>query len=178
MKAKQPDKVKLFVGVLTRFADLLPLVRNRLAEIFGPVDLESEPIPFVYTNYYRKEMGDGLFKLFLSFQELIDPGELANCKHTTNEIEEAFKAVERSVERPINLDPGYIDLSKLVLASTKNFYHRIYLNSGIYAEVTLYFKDKKYNPLPWTYSDYKSTAYHEVFATMRKLYQQAMVSES
>jgi hypothetical protein len=169
-KRQTPDQVKLFIGLLTRFVHLGTSVKDRLVECFGPIDLESAAIPFGYTDYYANEMGDGLFKVLFSFQNLVGPDELSRHKCLTDKIEAEFKSREISVPRPVNLDPGYLELSKLVLASTKNFYHRIYLKDGIYAEITLYYQDKKFRALPWTFPDYQSEAYQTFFQQVRQRY--------
>ena len=149
---------------------------------FGPVDLESDIFNFDYTDYYAKEMGPGLVRKFFSFARLISPEDLAGIKLKTNEIEEDFarpvrglasngaRRGEAKVARPINLDPGYLTSAKVVLATAKDYSHRIYLKGGIYAEATLRYFKGAYQPWPWTYPDYKSPEYLSFFHRLRKIY--------
>ena len=112
-------------------------------------------------------MGRGLKRRFYSFSESIKPDRLVDIKLLTNEIEDRFSRSADFPSRRINLDPGYISPAKLVLASTKNYSHRIYLAKGIYAEVTLYFEKGTFHSFPWTYPDYKSKEYLEIFNKIR-----------
>ncbi len=164
----EPRPVKLFTGLLTSLPEVLDSVEEELRKEFGPSDFETELIPFDFTDYYRNEMGENIKRKFVSFEELVDPGDISEFKHITNELEEKY-ARELSVEvsRPVNIDPGYVGLSKMVLATTKNYSHRIYLSAGIYAEVTLQYKEDRFQPLPWTYPDYRSDEYLEFFERVR-----------
>ncbi|MCF7876602.1 DUF4416 family protein, partial [Candidatus Bipolaricaulota bacterium] len=130
----EPEPVKLFTGLLTGRPAIIPGVEEDLRAEFGPTDLESELIPFDFTDYYREEMGEGLKRKFISFEKLIDPGKIPEIKLVTNETEEKFSEnLNMDLLRPVNIDPGYIGLSKMVLATTKNYSHRLYLRKGIYA---------------------------------------------
>lgn len=166
-EVRNPLPVKLVMPMFTRHAELLETAEQALVHRFGPMDYRSKRLPFDHTTYYEGEFGGGLERQFLSFQSLIDPGQLAEIKLLTNGLEESWSEEGR---RRINLDPGYISLSKLVLATTKNREHRIYLGSGIYAEVTLSFRDKAFRPWPWTYPDYRSQPYLEIMHTIRGIY--------
>lgn len=170
------ERAKLFVGLLTAVAGLEPQVRADLEKHFGPVDVQSPTFNFDFTDYYQAEMGDGLKRVFFSFQRLIDPAELASVKVRTNQIEVRYRDTTWPMPRPINLDPGYLQLSKLVLASTKDFFHRIYLGQGIYAEVTMYFRGKSYRALDWTYPDYRSGQYERFFLQVRDIYRKQVSS--
>ena len=134
---------------------------------FGKIDFESPLIPFLHTDYYEEEVGRNLERKFIGFQKLISPENISRVKIVTNKIEKKLSAGDK---RQVNLDPGYISASKLVLASTKNYSHRLYLKRGIYGEVTLSYRDKNFRPLPWTYPDYKTDKYLEVFGQIRKIY--------
>ena len=162
--------VKPFVGVLVSDPKLIPQVRDRLTALYGTIDHESPLIPFDFTDYYAAEMGDHIDRIFYSFEGLIEADLLANNKRQTNELEEDMKPAMTAVKRPVNLDPGYIENAKVILASTKNFYHRTYLARGIFAEVTLHFKNNTFQFFPWTYPDYQSRAYQEFFLRMRQIY--------
>ncbi len=170
MGVPRPAKAaKLIVGMLSNDADLLRRARQLLSRQVGPVDLESEIWPFDATDYYAPEMGSGLQRQFLSFDRLIRPEQLAALKRTTNDLEARICdecAVPREFRR-VNLDPGYVTLSKLVLATTKNYSHRIYLREGIYAEVTLRYEKGAWHAWPWTYPDYVADTYHGFLSRVR-----------
>jgi hypothetical protein len=171
----ESEAVKLFVGMLAgdpaRFAE----AETILVERCGPADASSAVLPFAYTDYYRAEMGEGLLRKFLSFERLIRPDELVDIKRTTNEIEEDFaRRLAGGAARPVNLDPGCLSLSKVVLATTKDYSHRIYLGRGIYAEVTLHFRQGRYEPWEWTYPDYRTEEYGKFFLEVRGRLREAL----
>jgi len=167
---RAPLPVKLICGLLYADEGIPSLARKLLMRRFGPLDMERDLGPFNSTDYYADEMGPNLRRWFYSFERLIRPDALADIKLQTNEVEremaEDFAAL--GVARPANLDPGYVDLSKLVLATTKDRSHRIYLGQRIHAEVTLQFADGRWQPLPWTYPDYRLPRYHEFFTHVRE----------
>jgi len=131
------------------------------------IDYETKIMPFVYTDYYEKEFGRDLKRAFISISKLINPADLYRIKILSNKIEEKFS---RESCRSINIDPGYINHAKLVLASTKDFAHRIHLNKGIFAEITLSFKGKNFTPLEWSYPDYRTSEYIKIFNEIRDIY--------
>ncbi|MBI5114931.1 DUF4416 family protein [Candidatus Poribacteria bacterium] len=165
-----PGPVKLFVGMLARSVDMFEIAQNEMSARFGPTDSSSDVMPFDFTDYYEREMGPGLLRKFAVFDKMINPADLVMAKLFTNEVERRISRQRGSERRLINLDPGYIAPSKLVLASTKDYSHRIYLGEGIFAEVTLYYANKRFNPWPWTYPDYKTDAYCQFFDNVRKRY--------
>ena len=169
-KATPPPDVKYFTGVLTSRPDLAAQIEERLAKRFGEVDLRSDSFPFDSTRYYETEMGRRITRYFLGFSELRSPELLAEAKLATNELESAFAQAESGVRRSVNFDPGYIEQSKIVLASTKNFYHRILLGDGIYAEVTLHYENGQWQPFPWTYPDFRSGRYDDFLMLLRNTY--------
>ncbi len=144
---------------------------TELVRRFGAIDFASEIMDFAWTDYYDEEMGGGLGRLILSFERLVDPSELASIKLWTNELEGRFALRGR---RSLNLDPGLLSLGGLVLATTKNRSHRIALSDGIYAELTLMYKDGAYRGLPWTYSDWRSEAYAPILAELRARLKEAL----
>ena len=166
---KQPSPVKLIVGVIIGNTDLLAAVNHRLEERFGEIDFASQLMPFDYTAYYEQEMGRGLQRQFISFAQLVPPDGLAAAKYFSNAVECEF-AENNTAHRQVNLDPGYISAAKLVLASTKDHAHRIHLQNGIYAENTLKFRDKTFQPWEWTYPDYRTPAYIKIFNHIRQIY--------
>ncbi len=162
-----PEDVKLIIGLLSRNAGIFIEVKNRLEKIFGRADYESDVLDFTHTGYYEEEMGSSLKRVFLGFARSIGPGDAYKTKLETNKLEQRFLEGAR---RTINIDPGYLDLAKLVLFSTKDYTHRIYLNKGIFAEVTLFYKDNSFQAWPWTYPDYKSAEYISIFNQIRERY--------
>ena len=163
---KEPQPVKLLVGVLYADEADLEWAKGRLEEAFGLPDYVSHPTPFQITQYYEKEMGPDLLRAFFSFEQLINPGALATIKITTNRMEE-----ERAVEgkRRVNLDPGYMDYYKIVLASGKPSGQKIYLGRGIYADPALYY-DRGWKPYDWGFPDFRQGTYNQLFEAIRGLY--------
>ena len=161
--SEQP--VKLIVGVLTATPDQTDPIYSQLVAQFGQIDFQSQWLPFENTDYYQAEIGDHLHRQFLSFRTLIDPGWLADIKLFTNTAERRFS---ENGQRRFNLDPGYVTPSKLVLATTKNFAHRVYLHSGIFAEITLRYHQKSFCPQEWTYPDYRTEPYIYIFEQIRQ----------
>jgi hypothetical protein len=169
-RPRTPQPVKLIAGLLSGDPDLLRRALQLLAKRWGPIDQTSPVWPFTMTEYYAAEMGAGLQRQFIGFERLIGPQELAEIKRETNALEEqiASQCLSPDISRPVNIDPGYVDLGKLVLATTKDRAHRIYLNAGIYAEVTLQFVAGGWQPQPWTYPDYAAPDYHPFFTQVRE----------
>ncbi len=152
---REPKPAKYFVAILSAERDLLSAVEGDLTTIFGAIDTRSEVLPWTASKFYEKEMGPGLLRRFVSFESLESPGKLADIKLATQEIEENYRRqTSGEAGRRVNLDPGYVESGKVVLASTKNASQRIYLYSGIYAEATLQFHDGEFHGSPYTYPDY------------------------
>jgi len=170
---RQFTPVKLFVGILVSNSKFIPAVEERLVTLYGPIDHRSDVIPFDFTDYYEAEMGDLIDRVFYSFERLIEADQLPEIKRQTNQLEDELapllKTPSTNVKRPVNLDPGYIEQAKVILASTKNFYHRMYLGAGIFGEVTMHFKNNTYQFFPWTYPDYQSKDYQDFFLRMRQI---------
>jgi len=166
-KIKDPSSVKLIAGFIFRDEGLFAEASACLRRRFGKTDFESPALTFNYTDYYEKEFGTGLIRRFLGFEKPIDPGIIAEIKIFTNKVEDKFA---RRGCRRINIDPGYVDLSKLILATTKDYSHRIYLKKGIYAETTLIYQGKSFRECPWTYPDYRTPEYIGIFNRIRNNY--------
>ena len=167
-QVNKPEPVKLIVGILAANEDALDAARTEIEDHFGQADLVSEIWPFTQTTYYDDEMGTAAIRQFVSIDNLIDPGQLADIKHEANRIERILaEKLELNLPRPVNLDPGIIEPSKLVLASTKNFSHRIYIGSGMYAELTLSFCRGKWQSFSYTFPDYKEERYHGFLSRVR-----------
>ncbi len=166
---KDPKPVKLIIGILAPNENSLKIAAETVESEFGKIDLASDVWPFTQTDYYKDQIGETILRQFVSLETLIDPGELAKIKHKTNELEQKLAArLALNVPRPVNLDPGIIEPSKLVLASTKNYSHRIYIGDKMYAEVTLIYDKGKWSTLPYTYPDYKQQCYFDFFERIRK----------
>jgi len=165
-----PKPVLLFIAVFSPDNSAFGWVRKRAESQWGNIILESESFPFeTFTDYYAESMGPVLPKRLCAFENLIIPDALPQIKRQTNDWEEEFKSMtSNSAERPINIDPGYIDLAKLILASTKDHAHRIYLAEGIFAETTLMYTQKHWKAMPWTYPDYQSIGYQQFLTQCRE----------
>lgn len=164
---KKPLAVKLVIGFIFKDTLIYAKAKSMLKIRFGLIDFESQILDFGHTDYYEKEFGKRLKRAFVSFQKLISPHRLSAIKIATNEIE---ARLSRQKLRRINIDPGYLDLSKLILATTKPYQHRIYLDKGIWAEVTLFYQGNTFRPWEWTYPDYQTEAYINIFNSIRKIY--------
>lgn len=163
-----PTPVKLICGMIAADRSLLPRATAAMAETFGAVDIVSEVMDFDLTDYYAAEMGRPLFRQFAAFGPLASPDCLAAAKCRTNAIEADFAARRAAgPPRPINLDVGYVCLSRLILASMKDFAHRIYLADGVYAELTLQYRDGRWQGLEWTFPDYTSGRYDAFLTDVR-----------
>jgi hypothetical protein len=163
-----PAPVLLIIAASSRHDTALEWAREQTSTRFGPLANASAVFDFTETDYYTATMGANLKKQFLAFERLMDPAELAGVKCQTNELEYEYATFGRHAEpRPLNLDPGYLTPAKLVLASTKDHAHRIYLGSGIYAELTLSFRGRHWQPLEWTYPDYRREDYQRFFTECR-----------
>jgi hypothetical protein len=134
-------KVKLIIGFIYPDEAVFIKARQLLKKQFGSIDFESQTLDFNYTDYYAPEMGSHLKRKFISFSRLVPIQDLYQIKLYTNRLEAKFS---QGRKRRINIDPGYLDLAKLVLATTKDYAHRIFLRKGIFAEVTLSFKNDSF----------------------------------
>jgi hypothetical protein len=162
----KPDPIKIFCGLIGR-EDAILEARGLLARVFGDIDLESAILPFDFTDYYTDEMGKDLARQWVAFRTLKERSYLALAKHEAVLIEQVLS---RDGRRSVNIDPGYVDDAQVVLATAKNFSHRIYIGRGYYAEVTLIYIHGAYKSLEWTYHDYKSPEGLRFFGKVRTLY--------
>ncbi|MCE5299998.1 MAG: DUF4416 family protein [Spirochaetia bacterium] len=158
---------KLTAGFIYSREEDYKTALTKMTEEFGRVDTESGVLQFDKTDYYAPEMGTGLKRRFASFEKLLDPGELAQAKLFTNEIEKEFMS---GGGRRINIDPGLLSLAKLILASAKNFSHRVYIGRGIWAEVTLQYHDSDFDTLPWTFPEFCQREHKDFFLKVRAIY--------
>ena len=170
---QEPRPAKYFVALLLSDAALLAAVENDLTELLGAVDDRAALLPWTASKFYEQEMGASLWRGFLSFASLRAPAELAAIKLQTQQIEQRYRYATSSARR-VNLDPGYLDSLKVVLASTKNASQRIYLDGGIYGEATLMYHDGGFHGLPYTYPDYLWPATLAFFQRLRAAYTEAL----
>ncbi len=151
-KPTDPEIAILFAGLLYGNDGSRSLAESELIKTYGNISLHSSISDWSYSDYYKDELGDTIRRKFLLFERIISPDEIADIKTATNAMERRFSEGNK---RTVNIDPGYLTLSKLVLASSKDFCHRIFLKKGIYAEVTLYYQGNGFRQMPFTYLDYK-----------------------
>ena len=182
-RPKNPNLVKLIISLITGEDDIVKPVLKKLEARLGSVDILSERLDFNHTDYYRDEMGERLFRKIASFEKLIKPDELADIKLFTNSVEDEsclpLPPSQRGAgggKRIINIDPGYISMEKMVLASCKNFAHRIYLKKGIYADLTLIYKAGGFQSLEWTFPDYAKDNIKRLLQGMRERYMHQLQS--
>ena len=162
--------VMLISAVTSRYESALAWTVEQTTRHWGKLALQSSVFDFTETDFYTESMGTELKKQFLAFDGLIDPGEIAPTKLLSNELEEKYAAQANHPEqRPLNVDPGYISEAKLVLATTKDRDHRIYLEQGVFAEVTLHFRGRQWTSSRWTYPDYQRPDFQEFFTKCRQL---------
>ena len=162
---QNPQPAKLVIGILMNDKSLLDGVFRHLEQLFGRIDMVSNWMTFDFTTYYATEMGDTLHRRMLAFKRLVDQTSLAMAKLATNDVEKKYTEDGR---RSVNIDPGYLLNERFVLATGKNYTHRIYIGSGIYADLTLVFQRGDYQSLPWTYPDYRSEPVISFLKQVRK----------
>jgi hypothetical protein len=172
-RTSPPEKVQLFCGAIYSPDADMERAKADLEAAFGQIDFSSEVFDFNFTEYYFGEMGGGLKKIFFAFENLIEQDFLSEAKLTTNEIEEMHTKLSEAGAaqfRTVNLDPGYLSSAKVVLPTTKDNCHRIYLKDGIYAEITLSYTKPTFKPMRWTYPDYATPEYISFFNELRARY--------
>jgi hypothetical protein len=167
-KPKEPQPAKLFMSLIASENNIFHQGIQDLCLTHGETDTISHRFPFDFTDYYTQEMGKPLFRHFITFERLISIPVLPDIKQSTNRLEEKYAASNGN--RRINIDPGYICLGHAILATTKGYTHRPYLRNGIYADLTLIYKNKSFQPLEWTYPDYRQEEVITLFNQFRKKY--------
>ncbi|HVO66092.1 MAG TPA: DUF4416 family protein [Syntrophales bacterium] len=166
-KPRQAEAVKLFMSAIYAADDIVKNILEILSKNYGDIDFISERLPFHYTDYYNGEMGSHLERRIVLFDTLIRPEALPDVKVSTNGVEDSFTFHGK---RLVNIDPGYISLAHLILATGKGYTHRPYLRDGIYADLTLIYKGKSFHSLQWTYPDYAEKHAIEMFNRIRSKY--------
>jgi hypothetical protein len=160
-------------GILCNRREDLPRIHSQLEAFFGPVAAETPVEEFRHSGYYAPEMGETLWRQFQVFSALRKPEELVGWKLWSNRIEGEWPKSERG-GRGVNIDPGYLAPGKLVLASTKDHAHRVYLGQGIFGEITLRIKQRRFTTWEWSYPDYVQaaaffdTAYQSYLADLKE----------
>lgn len=163
------EKEKLIAGIMFVNEKDLAKTFKILEKKYGKIDYKSKIYDFNFTNYYDKEMDSSeIKKIFISFKKLVNPKRISRIKIHTNKIENKF--LNKKNGRSINIDPGLLNMGHIVLPTTKAMGHRIALQRGIYAEITMIFMKKKYNPLIWTYPDYQSPEISEDLVNIREIF--------
>jgi hypothetical protein len=165
---KEAQPARLFVSLIVPGDEILQRGSEELGLLFGEIDSMSERFPFQFTDYYAEEMGSSLFRRFATFKDLIPIPRLSEIKMATNHLEEKLAGPEG--KRRINIDPGYLCLQHVVLATTKGYTHRPYLRDGIYADLSLIYRNRSFQPLEWTYPDYRQDGVIRLFNQLRKKY--------
>ncbi len=167
-------RVKLFCGLIFRDEERAAQASAALENRFSVIDCRMDAVPFTMTGYYEQEMGAPLFRRFVSFRDLIEPEMLARAKTLTNEMEAETADEGR---RSVNLDPGILSAGNVIIATTKNFCHRVPLQDGIYAHLEYVFRRHVITPLEWTYPDFQSEPYLDFFHRLRDIYREQMRQE-
>lgn len=167
-KLNDPKPVKLIIGILAADRQALHTAVEAVIDKFGKTDFVSDVWPFDQTDYYKEQTGRRILRQFVSIERLVEPAELAKIKLKTNKLEQKLAtALGLPLPRPVNLDPGIIEPAKLILASAKNFSHRIYIGRKIYAEVTLVFDKGRWRWFDYTFPDYQQQCYFDFFDKVR-----------
>ncbi len=166
-----PEPVKVFVALLRSPAADLVAARSRMVGAWGAIDHTGEDLPFTVTDYYSAEMGDRLVRCIVSFEELVRPETLVELKLTANEIEIALGVDGR---RTVNLDVGYFDIHKVVLASGKYDAQKVHLGDGIYADIVCRYSQGEYHPYEWTFPDFRAGRYDADLLEIRRLYKRQL----
>lgn len=172
---KKPKPAKLFMSLIASEERIIQNAMKDLTNLYGEIDFISEKLPFSFTDYYQREMGENLFRHFITFRNLIPMESLPDIKNETNRLETRYASPNGN--RRLNIDPGYICLSHVILATTKGYSHRPYLRDGIYADLTLIFRNKSFHPLEWTYPDYRQESTIKLFNQLRRDYLETLKRE-
>ncbi len=162
-----PPPAKLVCSIFSQQERLISRVADVLSGAYGTIDFETPVMLFDWTSYYEPEFGNSLKRIFMSFTEMVFQDALAEIKHATNRLEQEFS---KEGKRRVNIDPGILTAERLVLATGKNYSHRIYLGRGVYADLTFIYRKGSFRPLPWTYPDYVSREVIEFWNNVRKSY--------
>ncbi|RKX96219.1 MAG: DUF4416 domain-containing protein [Spirochaetes bacterium] len=167
-KISFPDRAILFCGILYNKNFDLKKVEEILARYFGKIIFSSSKFEFTETDYYNEEMGEPIFRIFYAIDKLIEQDKIIELKLLSNKLEDEYFTINS--KRKVNIDPGYVTKAKVVLPTTKNFQHRIYMGKGIFAEVTLRWRKGSFTEWEWTFKDYRRKESIEFFNKLREYY--------
>jgi hypothetical protein len=170
------DPVKLFAALLYREETVLEQAKELLRKVFGPEDYAGSPVLFDHTDFYQAEMGSPLYRLFISYRNLVHPSRLAWAKLEASRIETELS--DPNGNRRINIDPGLLDYQKVVLASFKYQGQKIYLDHGVWADLTLYYRKGGWAAFEWTFPDFKTGIYDKTLLEIRRIYKEQRLAES
>lgn len=165
----EPKPVKLFFAILFSDNEKLKRAELMLSEKFGEIDFRSQVFDFSETDYYNEEMGENIKRIFISISKLISPDKILIAKKESAEIE---KMLSVEGKRKVNIDPGYIDLNKVVLATFKGGGCKVYIGEGVWIDIMLRYEKGKFQSFPWTFPDFAKSKYSEVLLSIRKIYKQ------
>ena len=165
-----PPRAKLLASVIYRDEERFAEARGLFAERIGAVERVSDRLPFDFTEYYAREMGAPLVRRFVVAADLVARDALAGVKDAAERIEDALAVGGR---RTVNIDPGLLTEENFILATGKNYSHRVYLRDGVFADLTLVYERGAYRALPWTYPDYGSEPVRAFLAEVRSAYREA-----
>lgn len=166
-KIKSYQPVKLIAAVAIKDKALWEEIAAKLQGQYGPIDMALDWYDFTHTDYYQAEMGEGLFKRMISFETLIPAETLPDIKIATNDLEDDYAQNDKRI---VNIDPGYITAPRLVLATTKDYSHRLFLGKGIFGDIHLQYLKGQFQPQYWTYPDYKEDSVLAFFTRVREVY--------
>jgi len=170
----RPQKVKFICGFIYRAEESYKKAIRRLKRSFGSLDYETPAFIFKFTKYYNREMGEPLYRRFISFKKLVESELFVKIKLHCINVE---KRLSLKGKRTVNIDPGYINMAKLVLFTTKDFSHRIHVGEGIYTEVTLIYIKGEFKNLNWTYPDYRNDGCKRFFIDIRNIYKNQLKNQ-
>jgi hypothetical protein len=163
--------VQPIAAVLYRDEEALTACLARLGEATSPLDFRGAPHPFDQTDYYAPEMGAGLSRVLVSFRALRPPTFLVAAKHAAGALEDALRVEGK---RRVNVDVGYLDLGKLVLASWKARGHKLYLGEGVWGDLTLLYGEGRWQPLEWSFPDFRTGRYDADLHAIRERYKRRL----
>ncbi len=171
-RQQEVTPVKLFCGILFSNKELLTIALKKLSDKWGVIDYKSDE--FVFANnheYYKNEIKGEIKRIFISFENLVEPENISKIKEHSNYIEDEFTK-QFPLERPINIDPGYMDYNKVILASYKYGQQKIAVGSGVWADITLFYAKGGFTSFPWTFPDFQTDLYYPALIKIRELYKQ------
>ena len=176
-KALKQSKAVLIIAFMYGDFGIYESALKDVIENFNSIKIVSEEYLFSHSIYYKEEMGENLKKRFLVFENMIERDYLVEVKKITDEIEKKY--LDEKGNRKINIDPAILNLENFILATNKNFTHRIYLRDGVFADLTLIYKKKKgYTELDWTYADYSSEETKSFLNNVRDLFYNRLIESS